>query len=65
VLVVVGGGAGGVELALSLAHRLEQERAAAGQPEGLRAQVRWVARGSGGAAARQAGRQPAVRRGAQ
>lgn len=35
-VVVVGGGAGGVELCLSLAHRLEQERKEAGLGEDAR-----------------------------
>ena len=38
-LVVVGGGAGGVEVALSLRYRLEQERRAMGMPDSCMVQV--------------------------
>jgi len=38
-ITVVGGGAGGVEVALSLQFRLEEERRALGLPESCRAQI--------------------------
>jgi hypothetical protein len=39
-VMVVGGGAGGVEVALAIHYRLEQERRASGRPDNTAARVR-------------------------